>query len=180
VALFDDKGSFLCYCEFESPRFYEDFVTDCVTTNSNCNCNSSRLFNRGGDCNFSRPKSVIKSSGRPRLEEEYTFDCWKAETYGVHYEWQGGWTGDAVDPHHTLTTSLVSLVSPIEAMFVLMHALSSDARSIFAYTLVFFDNFDRDLNSWSVPEFFNEAERGSYKALCDLLEGWVDWETEKH
>lgn len=70
-------------------------------------------------------------------------------------------------PHATLFSSFLGLLSPVEALFVLMHTLSSDTRVIYVMTICFFDFFDDDFDGMN--GFFDE-EDSYYQWAMELRE----------
>lgn len=72
-----------------------------------------------------------------------------------------------LDPHITLFSSFVG-ISPVEALFVLIHALSSDTRVIYVSTVSLFDNFDRHLQ-WSLENFINTIGYEQLESLHENL-----------
>ena len=48
------------------------------------------------------------------------------------YEWQNGWLG-SMDFLNPIIDALADIISPIETLFVLMHAISEDPKAIFAF-----------------------------------------------
>lgn len=73
------------------------------------------------------------------------------------------------DPHVTLFSSFVGILSPVEALFVLMHALSSDTRVIYVITICFFDKFDEDLQ-YSFDNFDPDSGDSIYQRAVELRE----------
>jgi hypothetical protein len=61
---------------------------------------------------------------------------------------EGMWSGSVVAPHYAMIRSFLGTLSlsPTEAIFVLMHALSSDTRLIYVFALSFFDEFYDDVH----------------------------------
>jgi len=57
------------------------------------------------------------------------------------------------------------VLSPVEALFVLMHALSSDTRVIYIITISFFDSFDYD---FELNDF--DEEDSYYQRAVELRE----------
>jgi hypothetical protein len=152
VALFDKKGAFVALYMFQSVQFYEDYVTKDQMT----------VFNAGGGFDCSMPHFRLSTSGWFTAEmhddsdddddsffhcEDATFNKWrKPRQAQTDYEWQEGWMGDVAAPHYSLIESFAGCLSPTEALFVLMHALSSDTRGIFVCTVALFDHLAVDVS----------------------------------
>ena len=67
----------------------------------------------------------------------------------------------------TLFSSFAGILSPVEALFVLMHTLSSDTRVIYVMTISFFDYFYRDL--WLFTHDINDDD-SDYQRAVELRE----------
>ena len=89
----------------------------------------------------------------------------KAYTADTEYDWNDGWVGTFLDVHSFLFESFIEVLSPTEAMFVLMHALSSDTRVIYAVVVsLFFAFTDGELDGGQ-----EGTDQGQHYAL-DLIE----------
>ena len=67
--------------------------------------------------------------------------------------------GDIAFENKDVILSTLDIISPTETMFILMHALSSDTRSIFVLTKATFDYLDRDFRSWEGEEdYWSDSE----------------------
>jgi hypothetical protein len=141
VALFDKRGAFVALYKFESVQFYEDYVTKQQMTGGH------RAFNAWGGSNCSMPSFDLSTSGSfPDPDHDATFNKWSLHDAQTEYWWQEGWMGDVAAPHCSLIESFAGCLSPTEALFVLMHALSSDTRGIFVCTVEMFDGFVSDVS----------------------------------
>lgn len=102
---------------------------------------TERIFNSSGESDFSMPKIALISTrwgGNPSSK-------WRAaEKARTKYSRKMGvgWVGDVLEPHASLIESFAGILSPTEAMAVLMHALSSDTLVIFVMVMAlgFFKN----------------------------------------
>jgi len=162
VILFDEKGAYIGHYKFESEQFYEDYATKNIMQGGNeFGLGRNRVFNARGGSNTSMPEMGMC----------YTDNNWKwkmdfhAQT---DYNWQEGWLGSFVDPHTLLIDSFVGNLSPVEAMFVLMHALSSDTRVIYVVVVSFFDNFDLDFDMILLEDNENDDDENDEAALIDF------------
>jgi hypothetical protein len=142
VVLFDQNGEFLTHYRFGTDQFYEDYNT----------------------------KHGVDNMNMPNIRLHYCYNSkWmkpmRAET---EYAWQEGWCGYLLDPSIALIDSFAGLLSPTEAMFVLMHALCSDTRVIYVMTVSFFyclnSDFDMDDDEW-LREFRQKLSQFSYSIL---------------
>ena len=150
VVFFDGNGAFIGQYVFSCNQFYEDYNT------------------KHGVDNMSTPKIKLNYSGggdwRGPLNDRKLRTPLEAQT---EYYWQEGWCGDLLDPHIALIDSFAGLLSPTEAMFVLMHALCSDTRVIYVMTVSFFYylNSDFDMDDDDEPrlrEFRQKLSQFSY------------------
>jgi hypothetical protein len=175
VALFDKKEAFVALYVFQSAHFYEDYVTKEQMSgndgrrvfNARGGCNRSMPeFHlstsgwfppewHGGDSDDDDDDDKDDDDDDDSLNGETVpdhttiFNEWKWRFWQAQmdYEWQEGWMGDVSAPHYSLIESFAGCLSPTEALFVMMHALSSDTRGIFVCTVAMFDGLASDLSN---------------------------------
>ena len=104
----------------------------------------------------------------PIVERNAKWKSLLSGDYSVDYAGRNGiWQGDFLSPHYALLESFAGMLSPDEGMFVLMHALSSDARATYAYTQQFVEEAN-SLDTFSEDGyFFNGCD-------LDILGEWFD------
>ena len=162
VILFDENGSYIGHYSFSSVQFYEDYVTKDVmlqnmlgqsmrAANSPPSMPNIGLLSTDSGCNYNISSAEHKWREPEEAQTEY---CERSED---------GWFGNVVVPHMALIESLAGVLSPTEAMFVLMHALSSDTRVIYVMTVGFFDNLQHDFDGFAAFEGEeNDVEHGQW------------------
>ncbi|KAL9189342.1 hypothetical protein ACHAXT_011832 [Thalassiosira profunda] len=175
VALFDENGAYVGNYGFGSEQFYEDYATKDVMTGG------GRCFNSRGGSNTSMPDFVLSSStgSSPTrtldlLSNGVNNDMkWRTPLRAqTEYYWQEGWLGNVLFPHVALIDTFAGTLSPTEAMFVLMHALSSDTRSIYVMTVSFWDSLYYDFCYFSEEGYWEEdeeEEESRWKASIEEL-----------
>ena len=119
VATFDEKGGFVAYYELNSMQLYESVVDREVLFGASCNCSTPEI-------------EICTCSAAAD---------WMCFHPGLHWEWEGGFSGDVTRSNFELFDSFFGLLSPTEVSFVLMHALSQDTRVICQYVQAVFDCF---------------------------------------
>ncbi|KAL7551582.1 hypothetical protein ACHAWF_015336 [Thalassiosira exigua] len=158
VALFDENGAFIEMYEFASQQFYEDYATKIVMTGegrSFTTMPSIELRSSSGSCPENAFGTLGRCLGRQLGEDELQWKWRDLVPAQTDYLWQEGWVGNVLLPHINLIDSFAGLLSPTEAMFVLMHALSSDTRGIQVMTLSFFDHLLHDFDNMEDDEDYN-------------------------
>ena len=150
VILFDENGSYTGHYSFSCIQFYEDYATKDIMW-SGAHFGGRRVINSSGERNTSMPNIRLVSTDSGRWHDATGESMWREPNIAqTNYDWSDGWIGSVLDPHMTLIESLAGVLSPTEAMFVLMHALSSDTRAIYVMTVSFFDQLASNFDwSWS-------------------------------
>ena len=185
VVIFDEKGTFIGFYKFVSLQFYEDYATRDVMTGGD-HLGGTRVFNSRGARNTSMPNMALFYTN----DEDKWTGVYQAQT---EYEWDEGWLGSfngksyiylscsekwTHDMHKILLMYLIKLspiprstcyilgvLSPTEALFVLMHALSSDTRVIYVMIISFFDSFE---HNFELDDF--DEEDSYYQQAVELRE----------
>ena len=148
ICVVDSRGNFVSYYEFSSDQFYEGYVTEDVMES----CDSQYV---------NMPRMIMKVRNVSQAPEELN----KFNSNRVDYHWRHGWgtydgfMNDIAFKNKSVLCSTLDIISPTETIFVLMHALSSDTRSIFVLTKATFDYLDRDFRSWEGEEdYWSDSE----------------------
>jgi hypothetical protein len=154
VALFDGDGAFVAYYELHSEQFYETYVNKDVLR-----------------ADTSDPSIWMQTTAGFRHSVNQTDDCWEMEDPGLEWLWQEGFWGDVTFSNYALYSLFHGLLSPTEAAMVLTHALSSDTRVIYMYTLAVFENMNNNFQDVPVWMYEDEQEANALEAWKSSLPG---------
>lgn len=164
VAIMDDEGQLLAIYKFFSKQFYEE----------HCHCLSMHDMKYGNiwcpDCNPCSMK--ITNSGALGRFPRQAENAWKFQRPDLSWECNQG-DGcsrylSVAQPNYELFRLFEGRLSPTEVAAVLMHALSSDSRSIFDYVDAVYNELGENFDYQSIyMETYDDA-------IIENLLAWRD------
>jgi hypothetical protein len=166
VAIVDDEGCLRAVYKFKSKHVYENHCTcrsssESIFGRSFCTLPAVELTNSGGlwDTGAGRSAQNAWKFQTPTLE----WECNVHNTDALEYF-------NVAQPNYELFHLFQGRLFPIEVAAVLMHALSSDARTIHDYVTAVRDNFDDFMcfyNSVNSYFFFDDYSPETRSAVED-------------
>jgi len=169
VAIFDDLGRLVAIYKFSSKNFYERYDYE--------HNEGEGFINNGG-------RMVLENSGYINPGVGQLKNAWTFKSSVNKYDpWDRDF-GDA-SPICFCNYGLISLfhqevLNPTEVVFILMHALSTDTRAIYAYTYKTWGSFYSDVRETEYYDDVLQALKELRKKIGDLEEDDDDDDDEKN
>jgi len=164
VAVFNNQGSLVAIYTFNSEQYYESYVNKDVMSGG------CRVFDSQGGSNYGDGYINFYHSGYLTPGIGMIENAWKMNFVQTEWAWQEGFCGFVGESNYELFRLFHGSLSPTEVTTVLTHALSSDTRVIYSYTLAVFDNFGQELEEFEVG--WDGPARYNFDEIFPVIQDW--------